>query len=97
MVGRLVFDETLVPRVDVLASLASQKINVEGWDLKQPERDVVFVTFPKMMQALAPGGLVGGTAEVDAWWRRCRKCADRTGKSQWQGRRGIGERERRWK
>jgi hypothetical protein len=65
LVGRLVFDETLVPRADVLASLASQKTNVEGGDLKRPERDVVFVPFPIMMQVLAPGGLVGGTAKVD--------------------------------
>ena len=65
MVGRLVFDETLVPRADVLASLASQKTNVEGGDLKRPEKDVVFVPFPNMMQVLAPGGLVGGTVKVD--------------------------------
>ena len=58
-------DETLVPRADVLASLASQETNVEGGDLKRPERDVVYVTFPNMMQVLAPGGLVGGTAKVD--------------------------------
>ena len=51
LVGRLVLDETLVLRADVLASLASQKRNVEGGDLKRP--------------VLAPGGLVGGTAKVD--------------------------------
>ena len=53
LVGRLVLDETLVPRADVLASLASQKTNNEGGDLKQPERDVVFVTFPYMVQVMA--------------------------------------------
>ena len=58
-------DETLVPRADVLASLASQKTNAEGRDLKRPERDVVFVTFPNMLQVLAPGGLIGGAAKVD--------------------------------
>ena len=65
MVGRLLLDETLVLRADVLASLASQKTNVEGGNLKRPERYVVFVAFPNMMHVLAPGGLVGGTAQVD--------------------------------
>ncbi len=55
-------DETLVPRADVLASLAPQKTNVEGGDLKRPERDVGFVAFPHV---LAPGGLIRGTAKVD--------------------------------
>ena len=40
MVGRLVLDEILVPGADVLASLESQKTNVEGGDLKRPERNV---------------------------------------------------------
>ena len=65
MVGRLVLDETLVPRADMLASLASLKTNVEGGDLKRPERNVVFVPFPNMVQVLAPGGLVSGAAKVD--------------------------------
>ena len=65
MVGRLVLDETLVPRADVLVSLASQKTNVEGGDLKRPERNVVFEAFPNMMHVLSPGGLVGGVAKVD--------------------------------
>ena len=65
LVGRLVLDETLVPRADVLASLAPQKTNVEDGDLKRPERDVEFVAFPNMVHVLAPGGLVRGTAKVD--------------------------------
>jgi hypothetical protein len=65
LVGRLVFDETLVPRANVLASLAPQKTNAEGGDLKRPERDVGFVVFPNMVHVLAPGGLVRGTAKVD--------------------------------
>ena len=59
-------DETLVPRADVLASLAPQKTNVEGGDLKRPERGVGFVAFPNMVHVLAPGGLVRGTAKVDS-------------------------------
>ena len=55
-------DEILVPGADVLASLESQKTNVEGGDLKRPERDVVFVTFLNMLQVLAPEGLIGGAA-----------------------------------
>jgi hypothetical protein len=66
LVGRLVLDETLVPRADVLASLASLlKTNIEGGDLKRPERNVVFGPFPNMVQVLAPGGLVSGAAKVD--------------------------------
>ena len=65
MVGRLVLDEILVPGADALALLASQKTNVEGGDLKRPERDVVFVTFLNMLQVLAPEGLIGGAAKVD--------------------------------
>ena len=58
-------DETLVPRADVLASLAPQKTNVEDGDLKRSERDVGFVAFPNMVHVLAPEGLVRGTAKVD--------------------------------
>jgi hypothetical protein len=54
----------LVPRADVLASLAPQKTNVEGGDLKRPERGVGFVAFPNMVHVLAPGGLVRGTAKT---------------------------------
>jgi hypothetical protein len=60
-----VFDETLVPRPDVLEQLASQKTNVEGGDLKRSERHVVFMTFPNMSQVLAPGGLIGGAAKEE--------------------------------
>ncbi len=65
MVGRLVIDETLFPRADMLESLASLKTNVEGGDLKRPEKNVVFVPFPNMVQVLDPGGLVSGAAKVD--------------------------------
>ena len=71
-------DETLVPRADVLASLAPQKTNVEGGDLKRPERGVGFVAFPNMVNVLAPGGLVHGTA----WCRRSRRYEDGTSRSQ---------------
>ena len=96
LVGRLVLDETLVPRADVsLASLASQKTNVKSGDQKRPERDVVFVAFPNMMHVLAPGGLVGGTAKLDGAGG-----ADNAliGRDRTSGKDvGIGEGERRWK
>ena len=59
------FDETLVPRPDVLEQLASQKTNVEGGDLKRSERHVVFMTFPNMSQVLVPEVLIGGAAKEE--------------------------------
>ena len=84
-------DETLIPKADVLASLASQTTNFEGGDLQRPERDVVFVTFPNMLQVLAPGGLIGGAAKVDGAGGADNGIEPVAGTSRdWRG-------ERRWK
>ena len=55
-------DEALLPRAYVLASLAAQKKNIEGEDLKRPKGGVVLVVPPNMMHVLAHGGPVKRTS-----------------------------------
>ena len=56
VVGRPVLGESFLPRADVLASLAAQKKNVGGGDLKRPKGGVVLVALANMMHVLALGG-----------------------------------------
>jgi hypothetical protein len=57
-------DEALLPRAYVLASLAVQKKNIEGEDLKRPKGGVVLVVPPNMMHVLAHGGPVKRTSKI---------------------------------
>ena len=54
-----------MPRTYVLASLAAQKKNIEGGDLKRPEGGVVLVAPPKMIHVLAHGGPVKRTPKIE--------------------------------
>ena len=64
LIGRLVLDEALVARTDVLASLAAQKKNAESGDLKQPKRGVILVPLANMVHVLAFDVALGAN---DAW------------------------------
>ena len=55
-------DEALLPRAYVLASLAAQKKNIEGEDLKRPKGGVVLVV---PMHVLAHGGPVKRTSKIE--------------------------------
>ena len=55
-------DEALLPRASVLASLAAQKKNIEGEDLKRPKGGVVLVV---PMHVLAHGGPVKRTSKIE--------------------------------
>ena len=58
LVERLVLCEALFPRAYVLASLAAQKKNIEGGDMKRREGGVLLVASPNMIHLLAQGGSV---------------------------------------
>ncbi len=55
-------DEAILPRAYVLASLAAQKKNIEGEDLKRPKGGVVLVV---PMHVLAHGGPVKRTSKIE--------------------------------
>ena len=72
VVGRPVLGEAFLPRADVLASLAAQKKNVGGGDLKRPKGGVVLVEAPSsdalsksMLQEVAGDTLLGRAETSD--------------------------------